>query len=494
MIRLVTLFLCLLLLPSLALAGKEPPPRRVLKLDLETALQDALRRNFSIEVQRIDSKIAGEGVRRELGQFDPVFNITATRDETTNRDVFNNGVQLQSRNISRLDRLSSGISGVTAWGAKYDLGYGSRGNTGNTGLLGDLYDTTGSLSLTQPLLRGAGTAVTLAQVRIARNAAKVSEWQLRKQVIDVLTQTSDAYNELQLSIENLRVAERSRGLARQLLKDNQARVEIGVKSPLEVTEARAAAAAREEDVIRGQRAVMNNENFLKQLVTGDLLEMLETRLEIDPPPSPRFTGDVRGGIADALAMRPDYRQALLDLDRRHIQVVVQKNQLLPRIDLTGSLALLGLDNDSEGSFSRIGRRDQTAWSAGVIFSIPLGNREASASLRQARLEVAKSLLAIEALEQQIIVDVDNAVGQIVTSQESITTSRVARRLARESLDAGEERLRAGTGTTFEVLELQKKLSDAEALEHKSTSTYNKSVARYHQDTGTTLREHNVVLE
>ncbi len=494
MIRLATLLLCLLLLPSLALAGKEPSPRRVLKLDLETALQYALRRNFSIEVQRIDSKIAGEGVRRELGQFDPIFDITAERVEDTRRDVFNHGVQLQSGNVSRLDRLSSGISGVTAWGTKYDLGYGSRANTGNTGLLGDIYDTTGSLSLRQPLLRGAGPAVNLAQVRIARSNAKVSEWQLRKRVIDVMTTTNFVYNELQLSIEQLHVAERSRELARQLFKDNQARVEIGVKSPLDVTEARAEVAAREEGVILAQRNVLDNENLLKQLVTGDLLEMLETRVEIQPPPSPRFSVDVRGGIADALAMRPDYRQALLELDQRHIRVAVQKNQLLPRIDLTGSLSLLGLENDFGSSVSRLGQRDQTAWTAGVIFSIPLGNREARGALTQARLEAAKSLLAIEALEQQIIVDVDNASGQIVTSRERITSTREARRLARESLDAGEERLRAGTGTTFVVLELQKKLSEAEAAELKSVSDYNKAVGEYQRQTGTTLRAHNVVLE
>lgn len=493
MIRLVTLFLCLLL-PSLALAGKEPPPRRVLKLDLETALQYALRRNFSIEVQRIDSKIAGEGVRRELGQFDPVFNIRALREETDRREVLTDGISLLEKGTDKVDRLTSGITGVTAWGTRYDLAYGSFGGPGTRNLPFDVYNATGKLDLTQPLLRDAGPTVNLAQVRIARNAVKVSEWQLRKRVIDVMTTTNFVFNDLQLAIEQLQVAERSRGLAGQLLKDNQARMEIGVKSPLDVTEARAEVAAREEGVILAQRVVLDNENLLKQLVTSDMLEMLDTRVEIEPPHSPRFTADVRNGIADGLALRPDYRQSLLELEQQNIRVAVQKNSLLPRIDLTGSLALLGIDNDFRGSLARVGNRDQTAWTAGVVFSIPLGNREARGAYNQSRLQAAKALVAIEQLEQQIIVDVDNASGQIVTSRQRITSTREARMLARESLDAGEERLRAGTGTTFVVLELQKKLAEAEAAELRAKSDYNKAVGEYQRQTGTTLREHNVVLE
>ncbi len=336
--------------------------------------------------------------------------------------------------------------------------------------------------------------MNLAQVRIARNAVKVSEWQLRKNIIDVMTKTNFVYNELQFSIENLRVAERSRGLARQLLKDNQARVEIGVKSPLDVTEARAEVAAREEGVILAQRTILDNENLLKQLVSTDMIEMLETSVEIVPPPSPRFVADVRHGVADALALRPDYRQALLDLEQRHIRVALQKNQLLPRIDLMGSIALLGLENDFGTSLAHIGNRDQTAWSAGVTFSIPLGNREARGLFNQAQLEAKKALVNIQEVEQQIIVDVDNASGQIVTARQRIASTREASRLARESLDAGEQRLRAGTGTTFEVLDLQNKLTNAEGAEIRAVSDYNKAVSEYHRQTGTTLREHNVVVE
>ena len=68
------------------------------------------------------------------------------------------------------------------------------------------------------------------------------------------------------------------------------------------------------------------------------------------------------------------------------------------------------------------------------------------------------------------------------------------RLAQESLDAGEQRLKAGTGTTFEVLELQKKLIEAEAAQLRARADYNKAVSEYHRQTGTALREHGVMLQ
>ena len=201
-----------------------------------------------------------------------------------------------------------------------------------------------------------------------------------------------------------------------------------------------------------------------------------------------------GGIRAALTLRPDYRQAILDLENRRITLAFTKNQELPRLDLTGSLALLGFDSDYGSSARRVGSRDQTAWTLGAIVSIPIPNRDARSAANAAKLECAKGLVALQALEQQIVVDVDNASGQIVTSRQRIASTTESVRLAQISLDAGQERLKAGTGTTFVVLELQKKLIEAEAAQLRARADYNQAVSEYHRQTGTALREHGVVLE
>jgi len=98
---------------------------------------------------------------------------------------------------------------------------------------------------------------------------------------------------------------------------------------------------------------------------------------------------------------------------------------------------------------------------------------------------------LQRIEQQIIVQVDNAGGQIVSDRARIESTTEASRLARESADEGAERLRLGAGTTFEVLDLQRRLAEAEYSEVQARSDYNKAVAEFYRQTGTTLRVYRI---
>jgi outer membrane protein TolC len=369
----------------------------------------------------------------------------------------------------------------------YDVGATTR-------KVGDDYESEVSFSLRQPLLRGAGVDANMAAIRIARNNITSSEWGVKDQIMQVITDVISVYNELHFAQENLEVAKRSQELARHLLRDNIKRVEIGVMKPLDVTTAQAEVAGREEAVITASRAVKDQENFLKQLVTADLISLLGRPVVITAPPTPRFKDNVVDCVAHALELRPDYRQAKIDITNRRINLAFEKNQALPQLDLTASLALNGFDDDFFTSIRRIGNRDQSDWTAGAIFSYPIGNHAAKGRVNAEQLGVARALVSLKQLEQSIVVDVDNARGAVVTARERIEATVESERLARESLDAGEKRLIAGTGTVFEVLELQEKVATAETSALRAKADFNKAVARYHQLTGTTLAVHRVTLE
>ena len=454
----------------------------------------ALAKNFSIEVQRFEPQIARERVTQTLGRFDPNLEFTARRGENTARDVFSGIEHFSQTTIARNDRFALGVGGLTPWGLSYDVSLGSSSQTGTFNHFDESFQSDASVALTQPLLKGAGTDSGLAQVRIARNNVLVSDWQLRQRLIDICNNTVAVYNDLHLAHESLRVAVGFRELARQTLADNIKREEIGTMSPLNITTARAEAASREENVIVAERSVKDNENFLKQLITRDLERILDVRVEIDAPPVPAFTANVSGGINEALQLRPDYRQAIIDLENRRITIAFTKDQALPRLDLNASLSLLGFDNDFGTSAARVPARDRTAWTVGAIFSVPIPNREGRGAVVAAQLSGAQALVNLQRLEQQIVVDVDNASGQVITARQRIASTRESRKLAQESLNAGDERLKAGTGTTFEALELQKKFAEAQFAELRAQADYNKAVSEYHRQTGTTLRTHRVIVE
>jgi outer membrane protein len=458
-------------------------PEQPLALTMQKALAAGLEKNFSVRVDSFSPLIAAQRTRIESGRFDPAFDASYSRAEDTDRRFQNQNADTQS------DRLGTGISGLLPWGATYDLGATSeRSNDGD-------FDSAARFGLTQPLLRGAGPGVTLTPLRIARLNEQLSIWELRAQVIDVITQIYFVYNDLYFQMENLQVARRSQALARQLFEDNRRRAEIGTMSPLDVTQARAEVAARQEAVILAERAVRDNENFLKQLITDRVETLLATRITITPPPTAApFTLNVTEGIREALESRPDYQQALLDLQRRKITLAFERNQALPRLDLNGSLRLLGIDSGLAESFGSAFDRDRRGWTAGAAFSVPIPNRSGRGRAAAAQLESARALLDLKRLEQEIVVQVDNAAGQITTARQRIASTEEASILSRESLAAGEQRLSAGSGTTFEVLELQNKVAQAEAAELRARADYNKAVSEYDRTTGVAIERNGLSLQ
>jgi len=477
------LILCLFLATaSVALSANPPQPAatRTLHLTLRKAIALAIENNLAIKVGEFDPDIADARITAELGAFDPALNISATHnvDNSTNTEI-------------QTGNFGIGVGGKTLYGSNYQIGLT------NAATRYDRYSTGAQLSLSQPLLRGFGSDVNLASLRIARNNRQLSEWQFKQEIIDVVTQTVYIYNDLYSALRNYDAAKRSRDLALQLCKEEQARTDIGVKIELDVVTAQADAASREEAVILAKNDIANNERYLKQLVTSDTKTLLETRVEIEPPPTAVIGKvDLQSGLREALQGRPDYQEALVSLQTRHINVVTARNDFLPRLDLVGSLNLLGLDSSDIADSLRFlnnSTRNPASWSVGALFSLPIPNRTAKGQLKAVRLLDAQALVALKQLEQTLIVNVAFAAGQIDTAHQRIGATQEALRFAKESLSAGEKRHNAGSATTFEVLQLQKAMTDAEAALIKAEADYRKAVSEYDRQTGVTLLRNAITV-
>ena len=479
--------LCLFLtaLASAAFAESKAPQSpsagpRVIHLTLRKAIQQAIESNLAIKVAEFDPDIADARIKAELGAFDPSLKISAAHD-----------VANSASDETQTGNFGLGVGGRTLYGTDYQVGLA------NTATSYNRYSSGAQFSLSQPLLRGFGSDVNLAALRISRNNRQISGWEFRQGIIDVVTQTVWVYNELYSALRNYDAAKRSRDLALELCKEEEARAQIGVKIELDVITAQAEAASREEAVLLAKNNIETNERLLKQLITSDTRTLLETRVEIEPPPTAAIGKmDVQQGLRDALRSRPDYQEALVALQTHHINVVTARNEALPRLDLVGSLNLLGLDsNDIADSlrFFNTGARNPQSWSVGTIFSMPFPNRTAKGRLQAARLQDAQALVALKQLEQTIIVDVANAAGEVSTAHQRIDSTTEARRLARESLSAGEKRHAAGSATTFEVLQLQKSMTEAEAALIRAEADYRKALSEYDRQTGVTLERNAITV-
>jgi outer membrane protein TolC len=484
--------------------SKSAPAVAALDLTYRSAIERALAKNFQIQVEAYNPQIAKATTKSVSGKFDPTLSASTTLDQNRHDlsalnptfDVGTPGSGDSDRfaNTSGLETQAS-ISGLTPWGLNYSVGPSVTRNTNSNSPINESYDTFVGASITQPLLRGFGTDVNLADVRIARVDQSVSAWTLRQRVIDVVTDVVRVYNDLYFSIKNLESEQRSRDLAKQTLHDNKRRVEIGVMTDLDVFQAQADMADRESRVLVAERTVADNENFLKQLVSDQVAGILLVAVHIAPPP---FDLDVHidedADLARAFDLRPDYQQALLDIQKRNINVVFTRNGTLPQLDLVASLGLNGLDTSLGGSVSELKTPSNLAATVGGVFSLPIPNRTAQGHLEIANLEVARQLVALKQLEQSIMIEVDNAAGQIVTTRKLIDSTKASRIFAERTLEAAQSRLAAGKATTFEVLQFQRDLTTAEINEVGALTGYEKALANYFRVTGSTLDRNRLRLE
>ena len=494
--RLTALFISLLAALTVQ-AQSAPTGPGAEKITLDDAIQRALARNFGIKVQGYDAAIAQAGVMESLGKFDPTLNGSYTFSSSKNPSLIDTSTGLRNpAGTAKTDDYELSVNGLMPWGLTYKLGASSNNTRGTFNSFTGNFTSFAGVSATQPLLRNFGFGPTLASIRIALVNRGISEWAFRQQVINTITNVIDVYNDLNFAYANQRSAIRSRDLAAQLLAENEKRFKVGSMSQYDVTSARSRVASREENILFAERQVREAENFLKQLITDDKTPgLLSQHLLIEPPPpAPIVMVDAAADFRTALEKRPDYQQAKLALKRAGINRRQQLNQFLPRVDMVGSYGYSGYDTVASVSHQQVRNKDYNDYSWGVVVSVPLTFTTERGRYRAARLQEKQSETNIDQVEQNIVVQVGNAAGQIDTTQKRVQATRHARELAQATLDAEEKRLRAGQSSTFFVSQQQEILSFAEVSEAAAQSDYHKALAEYDRQLGVTLEKLNVKID
>ena len=462
------------------------------KIDLSTAVELALGRNFTIRVEEFGPKIASESLKQSKGRFDPVFETRYIASEDDNPQSVDPFTNLPDSFTVKDDLLSIGFEGLLPWGTTYQFEFESDNRRGSFNDFEDAFSTFAGFTFTQPLLRNFGLKSNRSQIRVARRDYRISEWSFRQSLIDVITDTVFAYNDLYFARQNLKVAERSRDLAERLYSDNLKRVEAGFMAPLDIVVAEARVAIRDERLIRAKRVFLNRKNLFKQLITDEIGDLPKLDISIEAPPTPAPPDiDVDRDYAFALKNRPDYRQAVLGLEKREIEQMRDRNLALPTLDFIGRYGLRGLDDTLGSSLGILRSETNQAYTVGAFFRIPITNREGRFRRTAATLAFNRSELDLKRFEQFILVEIDNAARRIETDRLRIKAAARARELTARSLEAEEKKLRVGTSTTFFVLELQEDLENAAISEIATITDYNKAVAEYYRQLGSTLDVFNV---
>jgi outer membrane protein TolC len=468
-------------------------------MSLEDCIQEALQHNLDVQISRYAPQIQLFNVRASYGGYDPTFTISGTHQYNDTGPDFQNAVHISGTSYEQ-NTATAGLSKTpTPWGMTYQLD----GNVSHTynyhSSLSTNSDNSGGqigVTLTQPLLNNFWIDQTRLNIRVGKNRLQYSEQGLRLQVITSVTAVENAYYELIYAQENVKVQQEALALAQTQLDQDRQRVQIGTLAQLDVQQDGAQVATSKANLIAAQYTLVTDQNTLKNLLTDEYLRWHDKDIQptatITNAPLQLF--DLQDSWNKGMTERPDLLQSRLNVEQQGILLKFSYNQLFPSLDLIGTYGFNGTGQQFNDTFNQFNAGSRPFYSYGVQLSTPLSNVGPRNQYKAGKVTMQQLLLQLKQFEQNIMVQIDNAVKNAQSTYESVNATRQARIYAEAALDAEQKKYAVGKSTTFIVLQLQNTLTANRAQEIRSLANYYEALVNLAQAEGTTLERNRINIE
>jgi outer membrane protein len=473
------------------------PAGPVRQLSLEDAVQSALQNNLSLRVERINPELQDLAIAQAKTAWTPTLGGSAS---TSRRLSPISGFFAGAKDVLRNDGFSSevGVSQVLPWGANYSVTWDASRSKSNSvySSPNPSLGTNLNFSFTQPLLRNFKIDSARQQLRVSKVNREISDIELRQTVLATVRSVKYSYWNLKAANAALQVARQSLDLAKESLRNNRAKVEIGTMAPLDIVEAEAEVARRSETVIVTEAGVRGAEDQLRTIILDSKdADYWVTHFSLtDEPTSEARTVDVEAAVKTALEKRTDLQQSRKNIELTRSTIQYQKNQVLPDLSATVGYGLTGqggrkmnfgagfpppvLDSKDEGwdiTLNRLVSNDFHNWSVGISFSYPLGNGSAEATLARTRMQLRQADIQLQNLELQVTASIKDVARNVQTNQLRLASTRATRTLMLRRVEAEQKKFAAGLSTNFLVFQAQRDLADAQYSELVALLDYNKSL-------------------
>jgi outer membrane protein TolC len=393
-----------------------------------------------------------------------------------------------------------------------------------TALRTDLNPSTSStlgLSITQQLLQGFGIAVNSRNIQIAKNNRELSDLVFKQQVINIISAVINLYWDLVSFNQNVKVQQQAVDLNKKLLSDNRKQVEVGTLAPISIISAEAELATAEQALTIAQTQVLQQETILKNALSRNGVaspSIAEARIVPTDQirvPQTEAVSPIQDMVAEALSSRPDVAQLRIQLTNDKINLRGSKSELLPSLVATANLsnnALVGqvstlplavgtaarnvtpyFIGGYDTALGQLFRRNFPNYSAAFQLSIPLRNRSAQADAILDQLTVRQREIAIQQLQNQVRVDVQNALIALQQSRAVYAAAIKTRILREQTLDAEQKKLALGASTIYNVILIQRDLAQSQSDEVNALNSYSKARVLLDSATGQTLNNNNISI-
>lgn len=402
--------------------------------------------------------------------------------------------------------------------ARHNVQFDNSNQGGNNRLFQSAFSGAFEAEYRQPLLRGAGVDFNRIVgpnggngnyngVLIARINTDVSLADFEAAVITFVNDVETAYWELYFAYHNLeaQVAGRNSSLLTwQRIKELQ---KVGARGGDAAAEAQTRSQyytfdVQVKDALAGPNGLYAREQNLRYLIglsasDGSLLK------PVTPPMEGEVVYDWTASVQDALSKRVEVRRQKWTIKRRELELIAARLNRKPTLDFLGIYRYRGLgdalidsydpNNSANSLYQSIFEGDYQEWQAGLELNMPVGFRQASAAIANARWQLAREQAVLKEQELRISHDLSSAARQVSRAFE-LTESNFNRQASdREQVQALIARYESGLDNINFLLQAQQSLANSQSAYFRSLVDYQLALRDFHREKGSLLNYNQVGL-
>jgi len=473
------------------------------------------------------------GEEAALSEFDAQLFVNAIAEN--NNRMFNNSSFGNAGDFQQdFHNYEWGVTKTAATGTQYTFRhitqYDFNNSVGNT--FGDgTFDSYLDAEIRQPLLQGAGSHFNriagpnsgpgqVNGVLIGRIRSDISLAEFEVSIRDMVSNVENAYWDLYFAYRDLSAKIEARDAALetwQIIERNARNRENTPAS--EESQAREQYFRFQSEVIDALNGRLvdstrtNNGTAAGTFRNSGGVRMAERRLRLmigmkindgrlvqptELPTRSPIEYDWSSVKSEALAGRSELRKQRWQVKQRELELVANKNFLMPRLDAIARYRQRGfgeklLSHSSTDALGNIFNGGREEWQLGVELSVPLGYRRAHSAVRNSELGLARERAVLKEQERQVIYGLSNAVGDVKRAYQIMLTQYNRLDAVDDQVKAMEAKRREGISVPLDVLlEAQRRRVDTRIRYHQSEIEYSLALRNVHYEKGSLLTYNNVM--
>ncbi len=321
-----------------------------------------------------------------------------------------------------------------------------------------------------PLLRGLMINPERAELQRSELAAPRAEIKVTQTRQDLFLAAAHQFWDWVAAAKLLDVQKRALVVAEERYKQVEARAKAGAVAPIDVTEADQEVHRRREVAIAARRLLEQEQFKLSMFLWENGSPTIPPIDRVPEFPTERrlpTAEEVMTHKLDAMKERPEVKELEVEAKINNIDLALAKNNLLPSLNLEAAPA-----RSPEKFVLGLGYR------FGVELRVPLFQRRSRGEVLQAQGQAERLVVAQQYRENQVVVDIDNALSAIERARERIEEASQALRLV-EIVEEG-ERYRFSIGTTSVLFVNLRERNTIDSQSHviRAKAEYHKALALY----------------